>query len=99
MGSGYGRWRVARRESRVERGELESRDAGCGMRVRVGALLLAWVSVSLVFFSLSRPVRAWTGQYWGFYLAAAVVLGIAGCAAALRLSKIRAGKGTGGGEK
>lgn len=49
------------------------------------ALLIAWVSVSLVFFTLSRPVRTWAGEGWGWYMLGAVVLGVLGLAVAVGL--------------
>lgn len=45
------------------------------------ALLLGWASISLVFFTLARPVREWAGPHWSHYLLGAgmaAVLGLAG---------------------
>lgn len=49
------------------------------------ALLLGWVSVSLVLFMLARPVREWAGHHWLHYVVAAVVLAGLGCTAAVGL--------------
>jgi hypothetical protein len=32
--------------------------------ITITALLIAWLSVSLVFLSLARPVREWAGEGW-----------------------------------
>ena len=55
-------------------------------RLRKGlALLLAWAGISLLFFSLARPVREWAGHHWNHYVLAAAIFAVVACAGAWHL--------------
>jgi hypothetical protein len=49
------------------------------------ALLLAWAGVSVLFFSLSRPVREWAGHHWIHYVLGAAMLTLLASAGAWQL--------------
>jgi hypothetical protein len=49
------------------------------------ALLIAWLSVSLAFFSLARPVQEWAGEGWVWVLVVAAFTLLFGWLAAYAL--------------